>query len=102
MEEAEVTRDDFTVGDLDSDLDSEVEEEGFKGSEDGDDVKFRNKDTTVRKYRLPMVNVKAKHYHNMVNINLASTEPPVTKYLFTDDLHKLRGEPLALKHLYHC
>ena len=73
-----------------------------KHIEGGDDVKFRNKDTTVRKYRLPMVNVKAKHYHNMVNINLASTEPPVTKYLFTDDLHKLRGEPLALKHLYHC
>ena len=101
MEEAEVTRDDFTVGDLDSDLDSEVEEEGFKGSEDGDDVKFRNRETTVMKYKLPMVNAKAKSYQKIVNINLASTEPPVTKYLFTDDLHKLRGEPLVLKHLYH-
>ena len=47
---------------------------------------------------MPIVNENATCYYKMVNVALATTEPPITKALSNDELEQIRVTPLSLKH----
>ena len=55
---------------------------------DGND-EYRQRDRTICKFRVHIVKEKAKFYHKMVNISMATAKPPVTKALINDDLEKI-------------
>ena len=60
--------DNFVGGDLEVDDDS------------GDEIdEYRSRDNSVRYFKVPIVNEKAKSYYKLSNLSLAITKPPITK-----------------------
>ena len=58
--------------------------------------------TTVRKFLIPKLNVKAKAFHKMVNLDLQGLEePPLTRHLSDGEVEDIRINPLKLDHPCH-
>ena len=56
----------------------------------------------VRKFRLPKLNLKARAYHQLVNLNDASIgEPPAIRNITDDELEKARVTPLVFLNPCH-
>ena len=61
-----------------------------------------NSTTAVRKFILPELNVKAKAYHQLVNLDSMDFEqPPAVQYLDDATIEQCRSHPLILKHPCH-
>ena len=83
--------DKFTGGDL------EIEDEVHNDDENG---VYRPQDSSVRPFKVPIVNPKCKSYHKMINLSSSVTEPPIIKELSRDQLEKNRKVLLTLKRSY--
>ena len=80
----------FVGGDLEVDDDS------------GDEIdEYRSRDNSVRYFKVPIVNEKAKSYYKLSNLSLAITEPPITKKMSREELEKIRELPYEVEHPYH-
>ena len=97
LADEEVTHEDFVGGDLSS----EGESSDRESDDQNVDITNRKRHGFVRKYRQPKVNQNAKSYHELINVSMATTEPPITIPLTNEDLIKIRDVPLVMKHPYH-
>ena len=93
-------RGDLNIWDTDNDKftggDQEIEDEGNNDNENG---VYRPQDSSVRPFKVPIVNPKCKSYHKMINLSSSVTEPPIIKELSRDQLKKNRKVPLTLRHV---
>lgn len=56
----------------------------------------------VRKFNVPAINVRAKSYYKLVNLNSDQTnEPPAIRHLTNLDIEKIREEKLIMRHPCH-
>ena len=63
--------------------------------------KYKKRNTLVRKFTLPVINEKAKVYHKLININHATTDPPLLRNMSNVDIENITKDQLKLKHPYH-
>ena len=72
--------DKFTGGDL------EIEDEVDNDNENG---VYRPQDSSVRPFKVPIVNPKRKSYHKMINLSSSITEPLIITGLSRDQLEEI-------------
>ena len=79
--------DDFEGGDVETDENGEFQEAV---------------ESDIRQFCVPKINIDARVYYRMVNLNAEDvTEPPVTKRMTLEDVQLLRETPLRLEHPCH-
>ena len=62
---------------------------------------FEEGHSNIRKFQVPSLNLKAKVYYEMTDVETADSEPPVTRYLTVTEVKTLSEVPLVLKHACH-
>ena len=59
-------------------------------------------DMNIRLFQIPVINIKAKSFHQIVNLNLHDIQqPPTIKCLIDLELDNFRNSPLKLDHPCH-
>ena len=89
---------DSDTGDSDNFVRGDLEVDDDPGDEND---KYRSRDNSVRYFKVPIVNEKAKSYYKLSNLSLAITEPPITKKMSREELEKIRELPYEVEHPYH-
>ena len=58
--------------------------------------------SNVRRFCVPIINLEAKSYHRLINLNSQDvTEPPLTKTMSVEDIEGFRASPLRLDNACH-
>ena len=74
----------------------------FKGGYIEDGLNTEGNTSNIRLFQVPMINVNARSYHLMVNLNGTEVnQPPVIKHLTDAELEAIRTNPLRLSHPCH-
>ena len=78
-----------------------IENDSFKG-EFVEPTTNCQESSAIRKFLIPKINFRAISYHKIINLNLSDfTNPPVTKTFSSEEIYKLRFQPLHLDHPCH-
>jgi len=78
-----------------------VRQESTKSPTTSSSTKVQQKPTSVRKFRVPSINEKAKSYQNLVSIDKTKYQPPAIRNMTTDELEEIRSSKLQILHPCH-
>ena len=72
---------------------------GYVDSKNEEDVSEAQENVHVRQFHVPALNLRAKSYHNLVDLNCCHQQPPAIEHL--TDIEQCRTKPLQLNHPCH-
>ena len=74
---------------------------GFADESDGEQ-EVDSRASSVRRFRLPKINLQTKQYNKLADLNEQDVgEPPVTQHLSTETIKDIMESPLTLGHPCH-
>ena len=83
-------------------IDDDFEGGSIELDDEDDQPRGERENQDVRRFCVPKINVEAKVYYRMVNLNDPGvTEPPVTKRMSIEQIEQFRTKPLRLGHPCH-
>ena len=56
---------------------------------------------SIRRFTIPEINMKAKAYHKLVDMNLAFTEPPAIRHKSLAEIQDILNNPMKIFHPCH-